>query len=52
MEVVIEWLKKGKISLKGFTSKRRYTFETEPKDFFTTETDGLKPVLYPWSKEI
>lgn len=47
METVIEWLKEGKISLKGFTSKRRYSFKTDPKEFFTTE-GGLKPVLYPW----
>lgn len=47
MEVVIDWLKKGKINLKGFTSKRKYTFKTEPKEFFTTAIDGLKPVLYP-----
>ncbi len=48
MEIAIEWLRKNKISLKGFTSKKRYTFRTNPKEFFTTEIDGLKPVLYPW----
>jgi len=47
MEIVVEWLKERKISLKGFTSKRKYNFESDPKEFFTTEKDGLKPVLYP-----
>lgn len=22
--------------------------KVDPQEFFTTETDGLKPVLYPW----
>lgn len=51
METVISWLKEGKISLKGFTSNRKYTLDADPKEFFTTEIDGLKPVLYPWLEE-
>lgn len=48
MEVVIKWLKERKINLEGFISREKYTLKTEPKEFFTTKADGLKPVLYPW----
>lgn len=48
METVSHWLKTGKISLKGFVSPIEYTLKTAPQEFFTTISDGLKPVLYPW----
>lgn len=48
METILNWLEKGKISLRGFVSKKRYTLKTNPEEFFTTNADGLKPVLYPW----
>jgi len=48
METILSWLKKGKLSLKGFTSSQKYSLATDPKEFFTTQADGLKPVLYPW----
>jgi len=48
METIISWLKEGRLSLKGFTSSRNYSLATDPQEFFTTEADGLKPVLYPW----
>jgi len=47
METILKWLETGKISLRGFVSKRRYTLQTNPEEFFTTNADGLKPVLYP-----
>jgi L-iditol 2-dehydrogenase len=48
IEIIINWLKEGKISLKGFTDSKKYTFKDDPKEFFTTTKAGLKPVLYPW----
>ena len=48
METILSWLKKGKLSLKSFLSSQRHSLATDPKEFFTTEADGLKPVLYPW----
>ena len=48
METVLSWLKREKVSLKGFTAKERYTFNSNPEEFFTTKAEGLKPVLYPW----
>ena len=48
METILDWLKKGKISFRGLISKKRYTLKTNPEEFFTTDADGLKPVLYLW----
>jgi len=48
METIIRWLQERKLSLRGFTSKRRYSLKTDPAEFLTTSADGLKPVLYPW----
>ena len=48
METILSWLEKGKLSLKGFISSKKYSLATDPKEFFTTEANGLKPVLYPW----
>ena len=49
METVLSWLKKGKLSLKDFTSSQKYSLSTNPWEFFTTGADGLRPVLYPWN---
>ena len=48
MERIIALLESKKLSLKGFTSAKKHTFKTDPKEFFTTTEGGLKPVLYPW----
>jgi len=48
METIISWLREGKISLKEFASSERYTFKTDPAEFFTTDSGGLRPILYPW----
>ena len=48
MERIIQLLEEGRLSLSGFTSPRRFTFDDTPEDFFTWAEDGLKPVLYPW----
>ena len=48
METIIRWLHERRLSLKGFTSKNRYSLKTDPAEFLTTSADGLKPVLYPW----
>lgn len=50
MERIVTLLETKKLSLKGFTSSKKYTFETDPEEFFTTTADGLKPVLYPWGQ--
>jgi len=47
MERVIAMLADGSLSLEGFTSPQRYTLDSDPADFFTTQAGGLKPVLYP-----
>ncbi len=48
METIISWLQDGRLSLKDFISSRRYSFNTDPEEFFTTKADGLRPALYPW----
>jgi L-iditol 2-dehydrogenase len=48
METVLRWLAEGKLSLRGFTSPRRFTLADDPAEFFETDAGGLKPVLYPW----
>ena len=48
MKTVLQWVQEGKLSFKGFTSSRKFTFQDSPQEFFTTSVDGLKPVLYPW----
>jgi L-iditol 2-dehydrogenase len=52
MERIIELLESKVLSLKGFTSLERYTFKTDPDEFFTSAGNGLKPVLYPWGREL
>jgi L-iditol 2-dehydrogenase len=48
METILRWLRERRLSLRGFTSKIRYSLKTDPAEFLTTSADGLKPVLYPW----
>ena len=50
METVIDWLSGGRLSLKGFSSPKRYTLHDDPAEFFQTEADGRKPMLYPWDE--
>ncbi|KKM26761.1 hypothetical protein LCGC14_1581530 [marine sediment metagenome] len=52
METILSWLKEGKLSLKGFLSSQKYSLATDPKEFFTTKANGLKPVLYPWDQSL
>ncbi|NOZ23804.1 MAG: alcohol dehydrogenase catalytic domain-containing protein [Planctomycetes bacterium] len=47
METIIRWIEEGRLSLKGFCSPKRYSLSTLPAEFFTTQGDGLKPILYP-----
>ena len=46
METIAGWLGEKKISFKGLTNPRHFTFNDKPEEFFNAE--GLKPVLYPW----
>ena len=47
MNTVLQWMAEGKLDFTGFTSRRRFTLDDDPHEFFTTPADGLKPVLYP-----
>ncbi|MFH0937678.1 MAG: alcohol dehydrogenase catalytic domain-containing protein [Planctomycetota bacterium] len=47
MKTILEMLEKDKLDLNGFTSPERFTLDDNPHDFFSTDADGLKPVLYP-----
>lgn len=46
MESILRWLAEDRLELEGFTSRRRFRLEDDPHEFFSTEADGLKPVLY------
>lgn len=48
MESILQWVKEGRISMKGLTCPTEYTLDTNPEEFFTTNADGRKPMLYPW----
>lgn len=48
METILKWLADGRISMKGLTCPTEYTLNTNPEEFFTTNADGRKPMLYPW----
>ena len=50
METIIGWLSGDKLSLKGFSSPKRYTLNDDPAEFFQTGADGRKPMLYPWDQ--
>lgn len=47
MKTVLGWLASGRLGLRGFVSRRRFTLDDDPHEFFTTEADGLKPALFP-----
>ncbi len=46
MKTIIRWLAEDRLELHGLISKRRFTLESDPHEFFTTGADGLKPALY------
>jgi len=46
MKTILTWLASGRLNLRGFISKRRFTLNDDPHEFFTTKADGLKPALY------
>ena len=46
MKTILNLLTSRQLSLTGFISKRRYTLDDDPHEFFTTQADGLKPALY------
>lgn len=47
MKAVLEMLKDDRLELEGFTSSRRFTLDDDPNEFFSTNADGLKPILCP-----
>ena len=46
MKTILELLTSRRLSLTGFISKRRYTLDDDPHEFFTTQADGLKPAIF------
>jgi L-iditol 2-dehydrogenase len=46
MKTIIRWLASDRLGLQGFMSRRRFTLDDDPHEFFTTEADGLKPALF------
>ena len=48
METILEWLKAGRLKLDGLCSRRVWTFEDSPEEFFTARDGVFKPVLSPW----
>lgn len=48
METILQWIARGKLSLKGLTCPHCYSLNDEPSDFFQTKADGRKPMLHPW----
>ncbi len=46
MKTILNWLASGQLDLRGFISKRHFTLDDDPHEFFTTDADGLKPVLF------
>ena len=47
LKTILGWLESDRLDLNGFTARRHFTLDDDPHEFFTTETEGLKPVLYP-----
>jgi len=45
MKTILNWLASRRLDLRGFISRQSFTLEDNPHDFFTTDTDGLKPAL-------
>jgi hypothetical protein len=46
MRTILGWLASGRLELDGFISRRRFTLDDDPHEFFTTEADGLKPAVF------
>jgi len=46
METIARWLGEGRMTFRGLTDPRHFTFRDDPEEFFTAS--GLKPILYPW----
>ncbi len=46
MKTILNWLASGRLDLRGFISRRRFTLDDDPHEFFTTDADGLKPALF------
>ena len=47
MKTILAWVESDALDLNGFTAGRHFTLDDDPHEFFTTEAEGLKPVLYP-----
>ena len=43
---VLDWLAEDRLDLNGFISKRRFTLDDDPHEFFTTDADGLRPAVF------
>ena len=46
MKTILAWQQSGRLGLRGFTSRRHFTLDDDPHEFFTTDAGGLKPALY------
>jgi threonine dehydrogenase-like Zn-dependent dehydrogenase len=46
MKTILAMLAGGRLHLDGFISKRRFTLDDDPHEFFTTDAGGLKPALF------
>jgi threonine dehydrogenase-like Zn-dependent dehydrogenase len=46
MKTILNWLANGQLHLHGFISRRHFTLDDDPHEFFTTDADGLKPALF------
>jgi L-iditol 2-dehydrogenase len=46
MKTIINWLADDRLGFRGFLSRQAFTLDDDPHEFFTTDADGLKPVLH------
>lgn len=46
MKTILAWLVEERLCFRGLTSERHFSLQDDPQEFFTTEVEGLKPVLY------
>jgi L-iditol 2-dehydrogenase len=46
MKTILNWLASKRLDLRGFISRRHFTLDDDPHEFFTTDADGLKPALF------
>ena len=47
MKTILGWLASDRLDLRGFVSPRCFSLDDDPHEFFATEADGLKPLLFP-----